>query len=218
MIGRTQRTKRIYSNQPAADFRTARYRSSLTTCGLKVAESRIVADLLLRNVCGPDWRKEIVSNNVLQYRSRNSADRIGQFLRARLMLMQPELWRMVRDGSTVTSTHACFAAAVKHSPLLGDFLDLVVRERYQLFRQALSVPDWEHYVDDCHSRDPGMSEWSESTISRLRSIVFAILAEIGYINNVRARELQTVHIATEVLNYLQAESEEYVLRCIGVQP
>ena len=47
--------------------------------------------------------------------------------------MGPDLWKLVRDGKGTVATHAVFAAAVKHSPLLGDFLDLVVGEQYRLF-------------------------------------------------------------------------------------
>jgi branched-chain amino acid transport system ATP-binding protein len=46
--------------------------------------------------------------------------------------MDFDLWKLVRDGSTIVVTHALLAAAVKHSALLGDFLDLVV-ERGEIF-------------------------------------------------------------------------------------
>ena len=48
-----------------------------------------------------------------------------------------------------------------------------------------------------------MPEWSESTIDRLRSSVFQILAQAGYIESTRTLKLQTVHIAREVLQYLE---------------
>jgi antitoxin (DNA-binding transcriptional repressor) of toxin-antitoxin stability system len=38
------------------------------------------------------------------------------------------------------------AAAIKQNPLLGDFLDLVVREQYRLFHQTLSKQAWEDYM------------------------------------------------------------------------
>ena len=132
--------------------------------------------------------------------------------------MQPALWEMVRDGSSLLATHACFAAAVKHSPLLGDFLDMAVREQYRLFRPSLSNSIWEHFIEDCRNRDPGMSDWSESTEARVRSTIFAILVQAGYVENTRALKLQTVHVAREVLHYLHEQDEKYVLRCIGVRP
>ena len=93
-----------------------------------------------------------------------------------------------------------------------------MREQYRLFRPALSNSIWEHFIEDCRSRDPGMSDWSELTVARIRSTVFAILAQAGYIENPRTLRLQPVHIAREVLNYLYEQDEKYVLRCIGVRP
>ena len=196
---------------------TVRYRATMAG-SLKVAESRTIADLLLRGATAYDWRAELVEKNVLQIRSQETAVRLGQLLRARLESMQPALWEMVRDGSALLATHACLAAAVKHSPLLGDFLDIAIREQYRLFRPALSNTIWEHFIEDCRNRDPGMSDWSGSTVVRIRSTVFAILAQAGYVENTRTLKLQTVHVAREVLNYLYEQDEKYVLRCIEVRP
>ena len=206
--------RRMDRGQP----RPVRYRATIAASSLKVAESRTIADLLLRGINAHDWRAELVEKNVLQIRSLETAARLGQLLRARLELMQPALWVMIRDGSSLLATHACLAAAVKHSPLLGDFLDMAVREQYRLFRPALSNPVWLRFIEDCRNRDPGMSYWSESTVARLRSTVFAILAQAGYIENTRTLKLQTVYVAKEVLSYLREQDEQYVLRCIEVRP
>ena len=226
MIQGPQPVESLYLKEEETNIRSmdrnphdaVRYRATIAASSLKVAESRTIADLLLRGVRAHDWHAEVVERNVLQIQSRETAARLGQLLRARLELMQPALWKMVRDGSVPLATHACLAAAVKHSPLLGDFLDMAVREQYRLFRPSLSTPVWEHFIEDCRSRDPGMSDWSESTVARLRSTVFAILAQAGYIENARTLKLQTVHIAREVLHYLHEQDEKYVLRCIGVRP
>jgi hypothetical protein len=195
-----------------------RYGAELTAGALKVRESRVVADLLLRGVDERGWRKALYEENVLQTRSPMSAKRLRTLIRGRLELMDPELWKLVRDGTGDVATHACLAAAVKHSALLGDFLDLVVREQYQLFREALTKRQWDDYLQDCRGRDPEMPVWSESTARRLRSSVFQILAEAGYVENTRTLKLQTVHIAGPVLRYLEKHNEQYVLRCIQVGP
>jgi hypothetical protein len=67
--------------------------------------------------------------NLLQTRSARTAARLTLLVRSRLALMEAELWTLVRDGSSVVATHACLAATIKQSPLVGDFLDLVVRDR-----------------------------------------------------------------------------------------
>ena len=195
-----------------------RYKGDLTAGALKVPESRIIADLLLRGVDDAGWRRAIYDENVLQARSPKTAKRLRTLIRHRLETMTDDLWRLVRDGTGDEATHACLAATVKHSHLLGDFLDLVVREQYKLYAETLSKKLWPDYVEECRSRDPDMPQWSESTIARLRSSVFLILAEAGYLDGVRTAKLQSVHIVQPVLRYLRKHDEQYVLRCIQVGP
>jgi hypothetical protein len=194
------------------------YRADLTAGSLKVQESRIVADLLLRGVSGEGWKDAIVKENVLQARNPATAVRLARLIRKRLELMGSDLWKLIRDGDKIVATHAVLAAAIKHSPLLGDFLDLVVREQYRQFKPTLTKTIWEDYLNDCRGRDPDMPLWNESTRKRLRSSVYQILAQAGFIENTRSLKLRPVHIVPQVLTYLRDRDENYVLRCIQVSP
>ena len=193
-----------------------RYKADITAGALKVPECRIIADLLLRNVDAEGWRLAVFEENVLQARSPMTAKRLRTLLRGRLETMDADLWRLVRDGTGTVATHACLAAAVKRSTLLGDFLDMVIREQYRVFQKTLSNRLWRDYIHDCRGRDPEMPIWSESTIRRLRSSVFQILTEAGYIDSTKSRKLQTVHIVRPVTRYLEKHDEQYVLRCLQV--
>ncbi len=193
-----------------------RYRADITAGSLKIAESRVIADLLLRGVDEAGWRQAITRDNVLKSRNLATAIRLARLIRQRLENTSPELWRMVRDGTVVVATHAVLAAAVKHSYLLGDFLDLVVRDQYRRFGKALTKKLWRDYLEDCRGRDPQMPQWHESTIRRMGSSVFQILAQAGYIKDTRTMLLQRAHITAEVIGYLERNHEDYVLRCITV--
>jgi hypothetical protein len=193
-----------------------RYRADLTAGALKVPESRIIADLLLQGVDEAGWKDALYQHNVLQARSARTAERLTLLVRGRLALMDADLWKLVRDGSGAVATHACLAAAVKHSALLGDFLDLAVREHYTRYAEALSHTLWDEYLAGCRERDPEMPQWREATVARLRSSVFQILAQAGYVENTRTLKLQPVYIASPVLAYLTDHHEHYVLRCIQV--
>lgn len=195
-----------------------RYSADITAGALKVPESRIVANLLLHGMNEKGWNDALYSQNILQARSPETAKRLARLIRARLAPMKPELWKLVRDGSSVVATQACLAAAIKHSLLLGDFLDLVVRDQYRLFRSALSKQLWEDYLNDCRGRDLDMPLWNESTRRRLRSSVFQMLAQAGYLDNTRTLTLQPVYISPEVLQYLRYTQEVYVLQCMEVSP
>ena len=193
-----------------------RYKADITAGALKLPESRIVADLLICDLSKAQWKQSIINDNVLQTQNSASATRLIRLIRGRLELMENSLWRLVRDGDNVVASHAVFAAAIKHSKLLGDFLDLVVREQFRVFMPTLSNKQWEDYLLECRGRDPEMPEWNSSTKNRLRSSVFQMLAQVGYIESTRTLKLQSVFIAPQVLHYLQEHQEDYVLRCIQI--
>ena len=183
-----------------------------------MTESKVIADLLLRNTDERGWKEAIFDQNVLQARNPETAKRLARLIRGRLETMGADLWLLVRDGTGTVTSHAVLAATVKQSALLGDFLDLVVREQYRIFSTTLSNKHWNDYLDDCRGRDPDMPVWNESTRKRLRSSVFQILAQAGYIDSTKSRKLQAVHIVSQVLGYLEKHQEHYVLRCIQVAP
>jgi hypothetical protein len=75
------------------------YKADIAGGSLKVYEARIVADLLLRNLSASEWRHAIELDNVLQKTSVGTAKRQASLIKARLKLMMPELWTIVRDVS-----------------------------------------------------------------------------------------------------------------------
>lgn len=192
------------------------YTSTITSSSLRLRESRIIAALLLQGVDALEWRRQVKELNILQMGSPHSVNRISLLLRARLEPLGPGLWEMVRDGDRILATQAVFAGAVKESRLLGDFLDLAVREQRQLYAETLSPRVWSDYVAGCRGRDPDMPSWSEGTVSKLRSAVFSMMAEAGYLNNTRELRLQKVFLVPQLAEYLRDRDESYVLRCLKV--
>src|SRR5438876_7615222 len=61
-----------------------RYGAEITAGGLKLRESRVVADLLLSGVDQHAWIPAIRDKNVLQARNRETAIRLGRLVRQRL--------------------------------------------------------------------------------------------------------------------------------------
>jgi len=202
----------------AAVADAVRYKADITAGALKLPESRIIADMLLRDRDQEEWRDAIVARNVLRARSHATATRLVKLIRGRLETMGADLWALVKDGKGDVATHALLAASVKSSPLLGDFLDLVVRDQHRRFGKTLTNKLWEDYLDGCRERDSEMPRWHDSTRKRLRSSVFQTLAQAGYVDATRTLRLQTVLIAQPVLKYLADHDEEYVLRCLQVSP
>lgn len=192
------------------------YTATITTASLRLRESRIIADLLLQGVSDEEWKQAIIEENVLQMDSVESIKRISRLLRARLKPLGEGLWEMVRDGDREQATQAVFAGAVKNSRLLGDFMDITMREQRAIFAKNLEYRMWNDYIAGCLGRDPDMPHWSESTVARLRSAVFFMLAEADYLKDTRSLLLQNVFVDPQLAAYLRVCGESYVLRCLEV--
>lgn len=193
-----------------------RYKANLTAGALLVPESRKIAELLLAGVNSNEWKDAIETQNILQQHSLSSAKRIASLIRSRLESMKPELWKLVLNGDSTTATHAVFATVIKQSVLLGDYLNLVVREQFRRLEDKLTTRLWDDYILNCKQRDPEMDDFPPSTAKKVRSNIHKILAEAGYLKDRRRLTLQKVDISPDVLNYLRENNEDYVLRCIQV--
>ena len=195
---------------------TLTYTATITKGGICLRECRIVAELLTRGLTASLWRTAIVEDNLLQAKSVYTATGLGQLIKARLEPLGEGLWKMIRDGDRTQATQAVMAGAVKHSRLLGDFMDLVIREQRSMFATTIPPALWTEYIAGCRGRDPEMPVWSESTLARLRSSVFSILAESGYLSDTRRCTLQRVYVDEVLATYLKDQRETYVLRCLEV--
>ncbi len=207
------------TNSPnSTDFPPVRYSADITAGSLKPAESRLVSGLLLKGLSGASLDEFVVSENLFKSSRPSTAIRIARLIRKRLEPMGPDLWQLIEEGSGTVCTHALLAAAIHHSRLFADFMDLVVREQHRAFATTLPKRLWFEFLVDCRGRDTDIESWSESTCRKCGTVVYHMLAQTGYINNCRSLELQRVHVAVEVVGYLRSHGHNQVLRCMQVTP
>ncbi len=191
-----------------------RYKANFTRGGLMVPESRVVSGLLLSCVDAKGWQQAITVDNVLAKRSPSTARTKATLIRSRLRTMPASIWELIRDGNRSVATHGVLAATVTYSPLFGDFLDLVVRDLYRRFESVLKPQRWDQYLADCKIRDPQIPTWSEATQQTLRTRVFGMMREAGYLAAEQSYHLQPLQIAPEVVQALCAAKQYAALRCI----
>jgi Putative inner membrane protein (DUF1819) len=201
-------------NAGAETRHLSRYRADIGGGTLMLRESRKVASLLLQGLPAGAWQKAIEAENVLQKTSPAGAKRIASLIRSRLETMTADFWLLVRDGDRDVAMQAMFAASIKHSPLLGDFIDIVVRERFRGLHNDLPRTAWAEYLEICRSRDPDMPVWKDSTAKKLGEHVYRILSEVGVLADRKSYRLGKLSVRREVKDNLQGHSERYVLRCI----
>lgn len=192
------------------------YNAEISAGSLMLRESRKVAGLLLDKADDAVWHQALFVDNILQKKVPATARRMAKLIRNRLELMAPELWEMVSHGSSEVATQSLMAAAIKHSRLLGDFLNEVVKEQYKVFNKQLTGMDWKNFIAACTQRDEAVASWSDTTRAKLGQVIFRILAEAKYVDSTRSLKLTHVSLAPEVREYLVRNKETYVLRCMDI--
>jgi len=193
------------------------YQADLSAGSLMLPESRVVAGLLLKGADGVAWDKAVRIENVLQKSSPATAVRQARLIRFRLETMDRSIWASIKDGDKEVATQLLFAAAIKHSELLKDFLREVAADHVRRLEDKLSLNDWERFLSDCEARDPNVHSWSESTRKKLLQVIVRILAEARYLESTRSLRLLPLHLSAVSKSALTAAGEGALIKIMELQ-
>lgn len=190
------------------------YDSNICSGSLLINESRIIAGILLSEPSENVWREKIFLDNVLQKKSPVTVRKQSTLIRDRLQLVKPELWQIIANRDSQSSTQGTLVSAVKESRILGDFIRNVVRRRWETHIKELNKRDWDDFLETGEQVSPNVAEWGEATRTKVAQVIFRILAEARMIESTRKKNIQTIRLMPDVKDYLVENKEEYVLECL----
>lgn len=193
-----------------------RYNGEIVAGSLLVSESRKISNILLQGFNGKAIYSAVLEDNVLQKRSPASAKRQSRLLSNRLQALPEDFLLMIRDGSHEQAIQVLLAAAIIHSRLLGDFIKQVVRTRIKTFKKQIKYVDWDNFFEECKHHDAYITTWSESTVKKIRQVVFRILAEAKIIDSTRSMQLIPFSLLPEVKKLLEKHAQRYALECLEI--
>lgn len=165
---------------------------------LMLRESRVIAELLAMSPDEEKWTDAIVNNNVLQKTSVHSAKRMASTLRKRLQPMGEAFWIELSDVSDDTARQMLLLATMCQSPVLTDFMATTLSDARQMYREALRSDDWQEFILSRQRAIIGLEQYSESSIQKMGSNVFKILADSGYLESGRSKKLKNVYLLPQI--------------------
>ncbi|WP_407509863.1 DUF1819 family protein [Acinetobacter baumannii] len=192
------------------------YDSDLIGGSLMVRESRLIADLLLREATTEQWHQAIQVDNILQKRTAASAQRNATAIRKRLERLEPDFWKALRDGDDELATQVAFCGALERNLLLLEFMETVMREAYISQAQYLDSYFWSDFLEERTQRDLDICEWKESSKKKMGQVVFRMLTEAGYLKSTRKLELQRVIVRAELRSLLEEHYKQRIKRSMEV--
>ncbi len=192
------------------------YKGDIVAGSLLVKESRKVADLLIQGYRDKALIEEILQDNILQKRSLVTARRQTRLIRDRLLPFDQDFWLMVRDATHEQTTQVLLCAAIKHSRLLGDFIRQVIHTQITIYKTSVSTRDWDQFFEQCELAQPSLAAWSASTRTKIRQVIFRMLAEAKIIDSTRTKNLLPFSLLPEIRTYLIKNNEDSILHCLEI--
>jgi hypothetical protein len=188
------------------------YNAEISAGSLMLPESRRVARLLLTHPTKEQWFDALRLENILQKKTPATARRQARLIRNRLDLLEDAGWAIIADGPQEAATQLLFAAAIKHSRVLADFLADVYAGHLRRLEQHLApAKDWEAFWTECVRRDPEAAGFSDSSKAKMLQVILRVLAEARYLDSTKALRLTPPHLHPDVVRYLKRHGDTAVL-------
>lgn len=188
------------------------YIASLTREPFLFYEMRTTAKLLCSGLSAEDVVTQITSDNLFQYPTEKSVDRMAKACLKRLAAMDDmDLVRAIAEQPTDVAKQICLYAMMKQSRLMWEFMLTVIGEKYRLKDSSFGRIDLNTYFMRLQEQDDAVASWSEGTITKLKQVLAKVLVENEYLDNVRADHLNPVYLHPILENAIRSHGDLMVL-------
>lgn len=160
-----------------------RYALSFTSGALLTREAIVAVPLYQQT---RDWaavRQLIGQDNLFQARTMSSGFRLAREVAQRLAVLTDQELDLLVDASATERGHLMWAAACRRYAFIGEFAEEVVRERFLLLTPTLTYEEFDAFVRGKALWHPELEELKESTLRKLRAVVFRMLVEAGLLTD-----------------------------------
>jgi hypothetical protein len=153
------------------------YEMSFSTGGLFLTESLKLALSYKALKAWDQVRNQALSDNLLQTRTRSTAQRVIREIISRLKYLSPEELTLLMEGAPQEQSALIWIAVCRRYPFIGEFAVEVLRERYLSLQTHLHHEDFDAFYNRKSDWHPELEAISDSTRKKLRQILFKILKD-----------------------------------------
>jgi len=170
---------------------------------LMLNDSLILAKYLLQDPDKDEWKRIIVEQNVLQRKSAHTALRAAATVRKRLAPLGHEFLQDILSLPERAYVQLLMVALLVQSPIMADFMRNVLAEARRVYKPALEQSAWQDFIDDRCRAWQELNDYSDETYKKIGKNVIRALAEAGYLDSSRNKQIQSVYVVPEVKNWLE---------------
>lgn len=132
--------------------------------------------------------KEKESTNVRQFRE----------LKHRLETLTTEEVDLLANGSLVDQKHVVLLAFCKTYRFISDFIVEVIRDKVLVYDFEIRESDYNSFINRKSFDHPELEGLTESSQTKIRTVLFRMLVEVGLIDNAKSKVIQPMLLSDEL--------------------
>ncbi len=187
------------------------YYANLTGEPFLYSELKQVAKLALAGLSIPEIRIKIQTENLFQYDTNKSIEKILRATLKRVAVLDETLLTLLVQGSLHTSKLVALIAIMKTNRLFLEFMEEVYLEKVRLGEKELEPRDFRIFFANKAEQSPQVAGWQDYTLKKLAQVFNVILFGAGLINNTKQKILTPPLVEEELANHLRNSGDTRII-------
>lgn len=191
------------------------YSSALTGAGFMLYEVKQIAKLKEAGFSDKDIRYKVLDENIFQYDKLSSVKRALPYILKRVDVLDGTLRKLLIEESFEVGKVINLYAIMKADRLFYEFMQEVVAEKLKKDNYYIDKMDVNFFFATKIEQNTTISNWSDSTIAKLKQVFKKILLEVGILESLKTGELNRLIVDNQVSEHLQSIGEKNYVKVMG---
>lgn len=191
------------------------YSSALTGAGFMLYEVKQIAKLKEAGFSDKDIRYKVLDENIFQYDKLSSVKRALPYILKRVDVLDETLRKLLIEESFEVGKVINLYAIMKVDRLFYEFMQEVVAEKLKKDNYYIDKMDVNFFFATKIEQSTTISNWSDSTIAKLKQVFKKILLEVGILESLKTGELNRLIVDSQVSEHLQSIGEKNYVKVMG---
>jgi predicted transcriptional regulator len=160
-----------------------------------------------------DWEKTktiVGDQNLMNKVKKSTFIREFREIRKRLVLLTPSQIDLVANGSSDESKAMVFLSVIKLYSFIREFYIEVVRRKYMFFENAITAIDFNEFVKSKAVSHPELSSLTDSSMSKVRTVLFRMLEETNMINSVKDGLILKPYLSNDAISAITGDDPRWL--------
>ena len=184
----------------------AKYKLSFTAAAALIPETIMIAQKQLLYNNWEQTRQDVLTNNLLQKEKQATAIRQYAELKGRLETLTPSQLTLLCQGNRDESKAMIWLSILKTYTFIAEFTHEVLLNNYLSYEYTISETDFVRYFESKQIIYPAVEVLKESTMKKIKQILFRMLEQLGMIDSIKNRRITKLQLSHQSETAIASEN------------